>query len=128
MLVFVFASPLAVLFGARGGAAGLHAPTMQYIRGLSFESVPFVLTSILIPVVSLDDGSRVTVSGDDLILRVRDNGVVFNLNTLARLVTEDQDPLSNMGIKAIVSSAKKNRQLPFVGNECHHSEDIELKI
>lgn len=85
----------------------LHAPTVQYIRGLSFESVPFVLTSILIPVVSLDAEIRVTVSGDDLILRVRDNGVVFNLNTLARLVTEDQDPLSNMGIKAIVSSAKK---------------------
>ena len=50
---------------------------------------------------------RVTVSGDDLILRVRDNGVEFNLNSIARIVMDDQDPYANMGIKMIVSSAKK---------------------
>ena len=48
-----------------------------------------------------------TVSGDDLILRVRDNGVEFNLNSIARIVMDDQDPYANMGIKMIVSSAKK---------------------
>jgi hypothetical protein len=38
---------------------------------------------------------------------VRDNGVEFNLNSIARIVMDDQDPYANMGIKMIVSSAKK---------------------
>ena len=49
---------IAWLFGARGSTAEMHPATCQYLYGLTFEIVPFVLMSITIPVVTLDNGSR----------------------------------------------------------------------
>ena len=49
---------IAWLFGARGSTAEMHPATCQYLYGLTFEIVPFVLMSITIPVVTLDNGNR----------------------------------------------------------------------
>lgn len=60
-LVYVSASPLAAFFGARGKAAHLLPLTRLYLRGLSFEFVPFILMSILTPLILLDDGGRIVM-------------------------------------------------------------------
>ena len=49
---------------------------------------------------------RVTISGGTLILRVRDNGREFDLSSLAKILTDDRDPYSNIGIKLICRNAK----------------------
>lgn len=57
-LSFLNISGMAVLFGARGATAALKPCTEQYLLGLSFEIIPYVLFCILSPVVILDNGSR----------------------------------------------------------------------
>ena len=57
-LVFLLIPQMASLFGAHGSAAGLHDLTVSYLRGLGIEIIPFVLLSILAPIVILDNGSR----------------------------------------------------------------------
>ncbi len=56
-VVFLTVPQIAFLFGARGKGADLHALTCQYLYGLGFEMVPFVLMSVLTSVVVLDNGS-----------------------------------------------------------------------
>ena len=48
---------------------------------------------------------RATISGDTLIMRVRDNGIAFNMNSLAKILSEDQTPYKNLGIKIICAAA-----------------------
>ena len=60
-LVLAAASPMAFCFGARGNAADLQRDTVLYLRGLSFEVVPYVLLSVLTPVVILDNDDRVVM-------------------------------------------------------------------
>ena len=61
LLVLAAASPMAFCFGARGTAAGLQQDTVLYLRGLSYEVVPYVLLSVLTPVVILDNGDGVVM-------------------------------------------------------------------
>lgn len=58
VLSFLFTPQMAVMFGARGNTAVLLPLAVQYIYGLSFEIVPYVLFCIMTPVVILDDGGR----------------------------------------------------------------------
>lgn len=58
VLSFLFTPQMAVMFGARGNTAVLLPLAEQYIYGLSFEIVPYVLFCIMTPVVILDDGGR----------------------------------------------------------------------
>lgn len=58
-LSFLSVPRMAVLFGARGAAAGLQPFAAQYLYGLSFEIIPYVLFCILMPVVILDNGGRI---------------------------------------------------------------------
>ena len=58
VLSFLFAPQMAVLFGARGNTAVLQPYAEQYLYGLSFEIVPYVLFCIMTPVVILDNGGR----------------------------------------------------------------------
>lgn len=46
------------LLGARGDALNLKTPAEQYLYGLVLEIVPYILVSIFIPVVILDNGSK----------------------------------------------------------------------
>ena len=55
---FLSAPGMAVLFGARGPAAALKPFSVQYLYGLSFEIIPYVLFCILMPAVILDNGGR----------------------------------------------------------------------
>lgn len=57
-LSFLFTPQMAFLFGARGNTAVLQPFAEQYIYGLSFEIVPYVLFCIMTPVVILDNGGR----------------------------------------------------------------------
>lgn len=57
-LSFVSVPQMAVLFGARGRTAALHPYALQYLFGLSFEILPYVLFCIATPVVILDNGGR----------------------------------------------------------------------
>ena len=58
VLSFLFAPRMAVLFGARGNTAVLQPYAEQYLYGLSFEIVPYVLFCIMTPVVILDNGGK----------------------------------------------------------------------
>lgn len=58
IISFAFAPQLAVLFGARGKTAALQPYAEQYLLGLSFEIVPYVLFCITAPIVVLDNGGR----------------------------------------------------------------------
>ena len=62
--LYIFAVPfLATAFGASGSAAHLHPLTCEYLYGLAPEAAPYVLMSVLTPVILLDNGNRlVTVS------------------------------------------------------------------
>ena len=55
--LFFFNRQLAFLFGARGNAADLLELTSGYLHGLTFDAAPFVLSSILTPIVVLDNGN-----------------------------------------------------------------------
>lgn len=58
LLSFALVPQMAVLFGARGKTAVLQPSAAQYLYGLSFEIVPYVLFCITAPVVVLDNGGR----------------------------------------------------------------------
>lgn len=53
---------IAGLLGAGDRESGLQGPTAQYLYGIGPEIVPFVLMSVLIPVVILDNGSRTAMA------------------------------------------------------------------
>ena len=55
---FLKASQMAVLFGARGNTIELQPYAAQYLHGLSFEILPYVLFCIMMPVVILDNGGK----------------------------------------------------------------------
>ncbi len=62
-VTFLTIPQMAVLFGARGNAADLLTYTENYLYGLAFEILPFVLLSLITPIVILDNGSKiVTIS------------------------------------------------------------------
>ena len=58
VLSFLLTPQMVFLFGARGNTAVLQPLAEQYIYGLSFEIVPYVLFCIMTPVVILDNGGR----------------------------------------------------------------------
>ena len=58
LIVFPLIPHLAFLFGARENAADLHGLTVLYMKGLALEILPFVLLSVLAPVVILSNGNR----------------------------------------------------------------------
>ena len=58
IIVFCCVPQLTVLFGARGNTAALQPFAAQYLYGLSFEIIPYVLFCILTPVVLLDNGGK----------------------------------------------------------------------
>ena len=58
VLSFLFVPQMTVLFGARGNTAVLQPYAEQYLYGLSFEIVPYVLFCVMTPVVILDNGGR----------------------------------------------------------------------
>lgn len=59
MVFILFLAPqITVLFGARGNTAVLHPLATQYLYGLAFEVVPYVLFCIMAPIVILDNGGR----------------------------------------------------------------------
>ena len=60
--IVLFSVPqLAWLFGARGSMAALQGLTSQYLYGLGFELLPFVVQAIVIPIVILDNGTPTVV-------------------------------------------------------------------
>lgn len=61
VLVFLTIPQIAFLFGARGNASSLLGLAQSYLYGLSFEVVPFVLLSVLTPIVILDNGSSTSM-------------------------------------------------------------------
>jgi len=58
VLSFLSVPRMAVLFGGRGRTAALQPLAAQYLYGLSFEIVPYVLFCIMTPVVILDNGNK----------------------------------------------------------------------
>lgn len=58
LLAFLTVPQMAVLFGARGNTAALQPYAADYLYGLSFEILPYVLFCITVPAVVLDNGSR----------------------------------------------------------------------
>ena len=58
VLSFLFVPQMTVLFGARGNTAVLQPYAEQYLYGLSFEILPYVLFCIMTPAVILDNGGR----------------------------------------------------------------------
>ena len=58
VLSFAFVPHMTVLFGARGNTAALQPFAQQYLYGLSFEIIPYVLFCIMTPVVILDNGAK----------------------------------------------------------------------
>ena len=50
---------------------------------------------------------RVTAADSVLFLRVRDNGQAFNLSSLSRMASGEEDPGSNFGVRMICSLADK---------------------
>lgn len=54
----LFAPQMSVWFGARGNTAVLQPLAEQYLYGLSFEIVPYVLFCIMTPIVILDNGAK----------------------------------------------------------------------
>ena len=61
ILMFLFVPKLAYLFGARGNAADLAGMTSSYLYGLCLDVGPFVIASVLIPAVILDNGSAIVM-------------------------------------------------------------------
>ena len=55
---FLSVPRMAVLFGGRGRTAALRPLAAEYLYGLSFEIVPYVLFCIMTPIVILDNGNR----------------------------------------------------------------------
>ncbi len=51
----------AVLYGARGNAAGLKGLTSEYLYGLCLSAAPYVAFASMIPAAVLDNGSRTVV-------------------------------------------------------------------
>lgn len=58
VLSFLGVRQMAFLFGAREKTAGLLPYASEYLRGLSFEIVPYVLFCVMTPAVILDNGGR----------------------------------------------------------------------
>ena len=58
VLVFLGVPRMAVLFGARGNTAALRPYAVQYLYGLAFEILPYVLFCVMSPVIVLDNGGR----------------------------------------------------------------------
>lgn len=58
VFILLLAPQMTVLFGARGNTEMLRPLANQYIYGLSFEVVPYVLFCIMAPIVVLDNGGR----------------------------------------------------------------------
>ncbi len=61
-LAFLATSPMAILFGAKGNAAGLLDETVVYLHGLGFKVIPYVALAVLTPVVVLDNGSKTVLA------------------------------------------------------------------
>ncbi len=55
---FLFVPKMAVLFGARGKTAALQPYAVNYLYGLSFEILPYVLFCIMTPIVIMDNGGK----------------------------------------------------------------------
>ena len=66
IVVFLNIPIIAQAFGTWGGFADLRPATEQYLYGLAFEIVPFVLLSALTAVVILDNGSKVAMASSIL--------------------------------------------------------------
>ncbi len=60
-IVYIAAPQLAFLFGANGNSANLSGLTVTYLHGLAFDAAPYVLMSVIIPVVILDNGNRTVI-------------------------------------------------------------------
>jgi Na+-driven multidrug efflux pump len=60
-LVYLEAPPMAAMFGARGRAILLLDETIEYLHGLVGEVVPYVLLSVITPLVLLDNGNRIVM-------------------------------------------------------------------
>ncbi|MBQ9644136.1 MAG: ATP-binding protein [Lachnospiraceae bacterium] len=58
---------------------------------------------------------RVTLADNDLIMRVRDNGVSFHMNTLAKMVSDESDPFAGVGLKIICAAAKEIKYYRLYG-------------
>lgn len=58
VLAFLFVDQIAVLCGARGETAVLKPLAAEFLSGLSFEIVPYVLFCIMTPIVLLDNGGK----------------------------------------------------------------------
>lgn len=58
VLAFLGVPRMAVLFGARGNTAALRPYAVQYLYGLAFEILPYVLFCVMSPVIVLDNGGR----------------------------------------------------------------------
>ena len=61
-LAFLATAPMAMLFGARGNATSLLNDTVVYLRGLSFQVIPYIFLAVLTPVVVLDNGSKTVMA------------------------------------------------------------------
>ena len=55
---FLCVPQMAILFGARGKTAALQPYAAQYLYGLSFEILPYVLFCIMTPIVIMDTGGK----------------------------------------------------------------------
>ena len=55
---FLCVPQMAILFGARGKTAALQPYAAQYLYGLSFEILPYVLFCIMTPIVIMDNGGK----------------------------------------------------------------------
>ncbi|MCR5165970.1 MAG: hypothetical protein K6C13_01945 [Oscillospiraceae bacterium] len=60
--LFIAAPHLAFLFGARGNAAGLLELFTVYLKNLAFDAAPFIMLSVLTPVLVLDNDSRTVLA------------------------------------------------------------------
>ena len=94
ILVFPTVPALAWIFGARGNAAQLQPLASEYLYGLAFEAAPFVVMSVLTPVVVLDNGNRLavisSVSGAAVnivcdLLVIRSHGGLFGIGIASAL-------------------------------------------
>lgn len=95
---------------------GLERKQALY-AGISVEEI---LTNIIkhVPASKADTDAaeiRVTINGDDLILRIRDNTTAFNLSALAKLQQDTSDPSANLGLKLICKTAKDIRYYSTLG-------------
>lgn len=75
---------------------------------------------------------RVTITEDSLIMRFRDNGMAFNMNTLAKMLSESKDPFDKIGLRIICSVADKIDYYRIYGMNTtiiriRHDRDIPLE-